>query len=82
MNNTGPITKNGIHPITHIATTVVKEGVAGAAKPATPKAAQIPAAGANPGSPGGKHLMAGKQEKSMADTMYPKTVGLKGVVSE
>lgn len=76
----GPITKNGIHPITDKGTT--KVGTAGAAKPSTPKTAQVAGEGATPGAPGGKHLQAGKQEKSMADTMYPKKIGLKGVSAE
>lgn len=82
MNNTGPITHNGIHPITGKAVTVVKEGVAGSAKAATPKASQIAGEGAKHQDASGTRLKEGKQEKSMAQVMYPQKLGIRGVVAE
>lgn len=76
----GPITKNGIHPITGKSTVVLKEGVAGSAKPAPPAASQVAAAGAVAGDDGKKK--AAVQEKSMAETFYPKKLGLRGAVED
>lgn len=78
----GPITKAGIHPITGTTGTVVKDGTKGAGKSATPTESQISGEGAKETAEGGKHMQNGKQEKTMAQVMYPVQRGLKGKVEE
>lgn len=62
----GPITKDGIHPIS--GNKVHDVGKHGSAKPATPAAAQVPAAGATTAKDGEKKKPA---VSKFAETMYP-----------
>lgn len=74
----GPITHNGIHPITGKAAKVIPQGTKGAETHHAPKAAQVAAAGAKTGGAEGKHIAEGKDQKSMASVFYPKAPGLRG----
>lgn len=77
-SNGGPITHNGIHPITHQRPTIASEGKKGHEKAAPPKEGEKAAAGAKETGASGEHKPVGKQEKSMAEIMYPKKLGLRG----
>lgn len=78
----GPITSNGIHPITGKGYKVIDKGVAGAAVASTPQVAQIAAAGAIETGASGKAVVKPASptlpQKTMAETMYPKMLGLRG----
>lgn len=66
----GPITKNGIHPITHQGRKVEAVGVAGTEKPSTPKPAQLEAKKENAAP-----ITA---PKSAAEVFYPSAPTLQG----
>jgi hypothetical protein len=79
----GPITNNGIHPITGKGYKMVEKGVAGSAKASTPQASQVAAAGATETGASGKHMQNGTNppplpQKTMAEMMYPEKLGLRG----
>lgn len=83
----GPITKNGIHPITHQKPTVKAIGHKGSEREAKPKATEVAKEGAKPVG-GGKHMQVGKTAKPMegkvaaaetlANKFYPTKLGLRG----
>jgi hypothetical protein len=78
--NSGPITKNGIHPITGKLTTIERAPENGKPNESPPKASMVTAKGANPGGPGGKKGPAKVDvlpQKTMAEMLYPKSVGMK-----
>lgn len=74
----GPITKNGIHPITK--TAVHDVGTHGAARAAKPAASQVPAAGAKTEHDGAKKKPGEYGNGTVAGT--PETPGSRGTSSE
>ena len=78
--NTGPITKNGIHPCTP--NIVQKVGKSGTSSESSPKASQIAAAGAKT-TTGGQHPQAGKPSTpSLAANQHPETMTERSTAEE
>lgn len=94
MKNSGPITQNGIHPISK--TRVIPKGTAGAKREDSPKPSQAAAAGAKsttaphmqpkdgkPVAPAqGAEVKSGgstaEEQKGLGTKFYPKVLGLRG----